>query len=130
MTTVYYHSPASIESADWSWIYRTSNDPKVQVGAILHLSDHREFYGSNRIDWAPNNLVDMRHVWLENRNIARGLVTHAEISAIKLALEAGVLNFAGSTLIVTLSPCENCRRLIEAVGIPEVYYAEVYTCGN
>ena len=51
--------------------------------------------------------------------------SHAEAGAIAFAARKGVI-LEGSTLYVTLSPCETCAKLIINAGIREVYYKEPY----
>jgi deoxycytidylate deaminase len=121
----YYYDPRLLESFDWSYVYRNCNDPVRKVGAILHLSSHEEFYGTNHILWDRKMQHD-EWFWKMNRDIARSLVTHAEAHAIFQAIDAGITNFAGSVLISTLEPCVRCRELIQSVGIPDVFFGEVY----
>lgn len=123
--TIYTHDPRITTQDYWPQILRHSNDPVVRVGALLILSDGREFSGANSIDWDAG-LASMEWVWKLNRDVGRGLVRHAETSAILKSIDLGVTNFLGATLIVSLSPCDNCRKLIEACGIGEVYFGEIY----
>lgn len=123
--TTYTHSPQCLDSVQWDPILATSNDPVRRVGALLILSDGREFTGANRIPWEWN-LAHLDWVWKMNRDVGRGLVQHAEVVAIRAAVEQGVTNFLGATLIVTLSPCSVCRKLIDACQIGEVVYGEEY----
>jgi dCMP deaminase len=50
-------------------------------------------------------------------------VTHAEANAIAFAARQGI-STEGSTLYVTVSPCEVCARLLIAAGIERVVYEE------
>lgn len=123
--TSYTHDPRISEADYWPQILRHSNDPLVRVGALLILLDGREFSGANSIDWDAG-LASMEWVWKLNRDVGRGLVRHAENSAILKAVDLGITNFLGATLIVSLEPCQSCRNLIEACKIPEVFYGERY----
>jgi dCMP deaminase len=51
--------------------------------------------------------------------------THAEANALAFAARQGI-STDGATLYVTISPCENCARLLIAAGIERVYYSEAY----
>lgn len=123
--TTYTHDPRLLESVPWEPILARSNDPIRRVGALLILSDGREFPGTNRIEWQAG-MAHMEWLWKMNRNVGRGLVRHAEVDSIFAAVDLGVTNFLGATLIVTLSPCQPCRNLIEACGIMDVFYGEEY----
>lgn len=51
--------------------------------------------------------------------------THAEANALAFAARQGI-STEGSTLYVTLAPCEVCARLLIAAGIVRVVFAESY----
>lgn len=51
--------------------------------------------------------------------------THAEANAIAFAARQGI-STDGAILLVGVSPCEGCARLIIAAGISEVYFREAY----
>jgi deoxycytidylate deaminase len=61
-----------------------------------------------------------------NREAVRILATHAEVNAVRAALADGVTDFSKSVLYVTLHPCGQCMRMIQAIGISHVYYNEDY----
>lgn len=123
--TVYIHDPRCLESVEWSTILSRSNDPVRRVGSLLILSDGREFPGANRIEWIAG-MAHTEWVWQLNRDVGRGLVRHAEVDSIFKAIDLGITNFLGATLITTLAPCVTCTKLIEACGIKECYYGEEY----
>lgn len=52
-------------------------------------------------------------------------VLHAELNAILKAAREGV-SIVGSTLYVTLSPCQQCAAMIAAAGITRVVWEELY----
>lgn len=51
--------------------------------------------------------------------------SHAESNAIAFAARSGI-SLEGSSMYVTLSPCETCAKLIINSGIREVYYRDSY----
>lgn len=52
-------------------------------------------------------------------------VVHAEVNALAFAARQGI-STDGATLYVTVSPCENCSKLLIAAGIRRVSYLEQY----
>ena len=50
---------------------------------------------------------------------------HAEANLITFCAKHGIAT-NGSTMYVTLSPCEKCAELIVQAGISNVYYLELY----
>ena len=51
--------------------------------------------------------------------------THAEANSIAFAARQGISTDNG-LLIVSVSPCVDCSRLLIAAGIREIYYRERY----
>lgn len=99
---------------------RKSNDPVRQVDAFLVVGE-TIYVGVNEI---PEITMD-NSVW-GNREAVRILATHAEVNAVRAALANGVKDFSKSVLYVSLHPCEQCMRMIQAMGIDQVYYNEDY----
>ena len=52
-------------------------------------------------------------------------VLHAEANAI-LKVAASTQSSKGATLYITLSPCQNCSKLIHQAGIIRVVYSKAY----
>ncbi|WP_299108498.1 dCMP deaminase family protein [uncultured Tenacibaculum sp.] len=52
-------------------------------------------------------------------------VLHAEANAI-LKVAASTQSCQGATLYITLSPCQQCSKLIHQAGIKRVVYADAY----
>lgn len=50
---------------------------------------------------------------------------HAEANAI-LKVAASTQSSKGATLYITLSPCQNCSKLIHQAGIIRVVYSKAY----
>lgn len=71
---------------------------------------------------------------LEFEDEAGNLVTkpttiHAELNCILKAAKEGV-SVEGSTLYVTLSPCEACAAMLIQAAVKEVVYLEDYRCSK
>ena len=99
---------------------KSSNDPVRQVDAYLVVGE-TIYVGINEI---PEITMD-NSIW-GNREAVRILATHAEVNAARAALAAGVTDFSQAILYVSLHPCEQCMRMIRALGISHVYYTEDY----
>ncbi len=97
-----------------------SNDPIRQVDAGL-VVDNNIYIGTNQIP----DITEDNAIW-GNREAVRILATHAEVNAVRAALASGITDFSKAVLYVTLHPCENCMRMIRALGITQVYYNEDY----
>jgi tRNA(Arg) A34 adenosine deaminase TadA len=97
-----------------------SNDPVRQVSAFV-LVNNAVYVGQNHIPF----LFDDNPVW-KNRAAARILVTHAEVDAIRCALDKGVTDFSSAILYTSLEPCSQCRELAQSLGISQIYYCNDY----
>jgi tRNA(Arg) A34 adenosine deaminase TadA len=97
-----------------------SNDPVRQVSAFV-LVDNAVYVGQNHIPF----LFDDNPVW-KNRRAARILVTHAEVDAIRCALDKGVTDFSNAILYTSLEPCSQCRELAQSLGIKQIYFHTKY----
>lgn len=102
------------------WRPKRSNDPIREVWANLVVGNNI-YSGINEI---PDITKD-NPIW-GNREAVRILATHAEVNAVRAALAAGVTDFSETILYVTLHPCDQCMRMIQAIGIGQVYYNEDY----
>jgi len=111
-----------------------SNDPIRKVAALLVFPD-TQYTGFNFIrdlnavrDGQPNPIS--KYIWTTNRALGRLLANHAEHTAILEAVLDGKEDFNESILYVSLAPCDHCRKIIEAAGIPTVVFVEYYvpTC--
>ncbi|MDR0955534.1 MAG: cytidine deaminase [Candidatus Nomurabacteria bacterium] len=56
---------------------------------------------------------------VDGKLVSRPEVVHAEVAAIEAARQNGV-NLAGSTLLLTTSPCINCARQIAELNIAQL----------
>lgn len=97
-----------------------SNDPVRQVVAAL-IVNNNIYMGVNEIP----EVTILNPVW-KNREAIRVIATHAEVNAVRAALQDGVTDFKNAVLFVTLHPCDSCMQMIRALGIETVYYNEDY----
>ena len=100
---------------------RRSKDPKTQVGSCIVRDNKILSIGYNGF---PNNCSDNEFPWVEIANDKLDMkdfyVVHSELNAI--------LNYkgdlSGSTIYVTLFPCNECAKAIIQSGIKKVIYKE------
>jgi len=95
-----------------------STCPRKAVGALIIRDGRAIAWGFNG---APPGVQHCDHGVNEPCETA----THAEANAIAFAAKQGV-STDNSILIVSVSPCVVCSRLLIAAGIREVYYREEY----
>lgn len=81
--------------------------------------------GNQTISWSNTNLEDgpMEIQKEDGTWTSPPTVSHAEERCIAEAAKRGV-SLKGSTMIVTLSPCMMCARLITNAGIKELHYID------
>lgn len=96
-------------------ISRLSRCKRAQVGAVIVQGRNLVSYGYNGTPAGFCNTC-------ERLGRTRPEVIHAELNAI---LKAGPL-CQGADLYVTLSPCQECCKLIRQAGIKKVYYLDIY----
>lgn len=94
-----------------------SLDPSTKVGAVI-VNGRVLSTGYNGF---PASLLDDPN-WYANRETKYPLVIHAEVNAILYCQDREALK--GATLYVTHSPCRECAKLVEAVGIRRVVTIE------
>lgn len=101
----------------WQYAKDHSDDPIRQVAAFLENRD-------GKVISRGANVFDGELDW-SDRPLVRKLVTHAEIEClINVSIDKYRLNEC--TLYVTLEPCNDCRKVIEVLGIKTVVYGEKY----
>ena len=61
----------------------------------------------------------------DDEGYTKWYVLHAEANAI-LKVAASAQSCAGATLYITLSPCQQCSKLIHQAGIKRVVYTDAY----
>jgi dCMP deaminase len=111
------HMQVAYEYANMSFATRK------KVGAMLVKGDSIIDYGWNGMPSGfPNDEIEML---VDGELVTNPLVMHAESNALMKALRAG-RSTIGADLIVTMSPCLECAKLIKQAGIARVFYREKY----
>jgi len=95
-----------------------STCPRKAVGALIIRDGRAISWGFNG---APPGIEHCDHGTDEPCERA----THAEANSIAFAAKQGI-STDHSIMLVSMSPCVACSRLIIAAGIQEVYYREEY----
>jgi dCMP deaminase len=101
---------------------KRSKDPKTQVGACIidPINKHILSIGYNGL---PRGMDDDSIKWEDSDNFLDSkhtYVVHAEANAI---LNSNT-NLEGSSMYVTMFPCNECAKLIVQSGIKELIYKE------
>ena len=103
---------------------RRSKGVRAKVGALLVTANGVLLPGYNGT--APGRSNDLERVDMETGElITKTEVIHAELNCIIKAAKEGI-SCKGSTVYVTLSPCEHCAALLVSCGVKSVFYGEVY----
>ena len=112
---------AYMKMADaWS---KFSYAKRMQVGAIIVKDQQIISDGFNGMPSGMDNCCE------GSDGLTKREVLHAEANAIlKCAKHRG--GCEGSTLYITLSPCQDCAKLIHQAGVKRVVYRDVYRHGN
>ena len=93
-----------------------SPDPRTKVGAVAVDSKNRI------ISVAYNGLpsgINMAHIDINEKNL---YMAHAEANCLMFVDDRSRLE--GATMYVTLSPCQECAKLIAQTGIKRVVYRD------
>lgn len=102
---------------------RRSKDPSTQVGSVIVKDNKIVSIGYNG---APNGFSDDEFPWGREGDYLETkypYVCHSELNAIS-NYDGPKSNLKGSTLYVTLFPCNECTKLIIQNGIKKVVYKE------
>jgi len=91
---------------------------RSKVGAVLVKDGNVISFGYNGTPAGMDN-------GCEENDVTKDEVIHAEMNAILKAAKSGNA-VDGSTLYLSLSPCQNCCKLIIQSGIKRVVYLEGY----
>ncbi len=91
---------------------------RSKVGAVLVKDGNVISFGYNGTPAGMDN-------GCEENNVTKDEVIHAEMNAILKAAKSGNA-VDGSTLYLSLSPCQNCCKLIIQSGIKRVVYLQDY----
>lgn len=107
-------------------VAKRSKDPSTQVGAVIVGSDHRVL--SLGYNGAPHGFSDEEFPWGKKDPDPRRnkylYVVHSERNAI-LNYRGSRRDLEGSTVYVTLFPCNECMKEIVQSGVSRVVYADL-----
>ena len=92
---------------------------RKQVGAIIVKDRMIISDGYNGTPTGFENFCE------DEEGYTKWYVLHAEANAI-LKVAASTQSSKGATLYITLSPCQNCSKLIHQAGIIRVVYSKSY----
>ena len=92
---------------------------RKQVGAIIVKDRMIISDGYNGTPTGFENFCE------DEEGYTKWYVLHAEANAI-LKVAASTQSCKGATLYITLSPCQNCSKLIHQAGIVRVVYSKAY----
>jgi dCMP deaminase len=111
-----YHTAYLRMASEWSTV---SCCLRKKVGAIIVKDGAIISDGFNGVPTGFDNKCE------DENNKTHWYVLHAEANAI-LKVSKSTQSTDGATLYVTMSPCENCAKLIIQSGITKVFYKEEY----
>lgn len=100
---------------------KRSKDPSTQVGAVI-VDKHKKIVGIG-YNGLPTGLDDDQYPWTRQGDFLTSkyaYVVHAELNAILNA----TTTLRGSSLYVSLFPCNECAKAIIQSGISEVVYED------
>lgn len=109
-------------------VAQKSKDPVTKVGSVIEKGGHILSLGYNGAprkfpdNEIPNNDSSNELPIIERKNT---FMVHSELNSI-LNCGGNLTELNGSTIYVTVSPCEECAKAIAQVGIKEVVYLEEY----
>ena len=103
-------------AAEWA---KLSHCKRKQVGALIVKNRMIISDGFNGVPSGFDNCCE------DENGETRWEVLHAEANAI-LKVASSTQSSVGATLYITLSPCQNCSKLIHQAGIQRVVYSEQY----
>lgn len=108
---------------------KNSEDPKTKVGACIVKNGNIIGYGCNRAPKGFGKYMNEHNCWNSEADVMHKkntYVLHAEVAAIMDVYKNGHDTF-GSTIYVTLFPCNECAKIIIEAGIKKVCYLELYS---
>ena len=101
---------------EWS---KLSHCKRKQVGSLIVKDKMIISDGYNGTPSGFENFCE------DEEGYTKWYVLHAEANAI-LKVASSTQSCTGSTLYITLSPCQSCSKLIHQAGITRVVYCEAY----
>lgn len=90
-----------------------------KVGAVLTRDNRIVSVGYNGTVGGSDNNCELN-------GITKPEVIHAEMNAIAFAAKSGITT-DGCEMVITLSPCFDCARIIIQSGVKTVHYRDTYT---
>ena len=115
-----YHKTYLKLAREWS---KLSHAKRMQVGAIMVKDGMIISDGYNGTPSGFDNSCE------DSNGNTKPEVLHAEANAILKCAKHGT-SCEGATLYITLSPCQDCAKLIHQAGIKTVIYKEKYRYGD
>lgn len=103
-------------AAEWA---RLSYCDRRQVGALIVKDKTIISDGYNGTPSGFENICE------DDNGFTKWYVLHAEANAI-LKVSRSTQSSEGATLYLTMSPCQNCAKLIHQAGITRVVFASKY----
>ncbi len=107
-------------AVEWS---NLSYAKRMKVGAIMVKGQQIISDGFNGMPSGMDNCCE------DDQFKTKSEVLHAEANAILKCARHGK-SCEGATLYITLSPCQDCAKLIYQAGVKRVVYLEEYRYGN
>lgn len=99
-----------------------SHAKRKKVGAVIVTENGGMYYGYNG---TPANFDNNCEDEINGELVTKSTVIHAEKNCLAKMLKEGV-SAKGSTVFVTMSPCETCALMMVAAGVSMVFYKEKY----
>jgi dCMP deaminase len=97
-----------------------SPDPKTKVGSVLVSLKNKRIIGSGYnglVSGVDETLID----WNDRETVTK-LIIHAEMNTVLYSHS----QFENSVLYTTLSPCQNCLKMLAASHIKKIIFKEKY----
>ena len=101
-----------------------SYSDKKKVGAVIAKDSRILATGYNGTVSGFDNTCET-YDFIEDKLVTSPYVIHAEQNALMFCAKNGIPT-DGTTMYITLSPCETCAKLIVQAGIKRVVFLEYY----
>jgi dCMP deaminase len=101
-------------------ISKRSPDPEYKVGAVVVSNNDNRLLGTG-YNGFPIGFDESKIDW-SDRDTARPYIIHAE----KNALDYTTDDLTTARMYLTLSPCDNCVKLIYNRGIKKIIFRDIY----
>lgn len=111
-----YDNKMMKSAQDWA---EHSYCKRKKVGAVLSFDGREIASGYNGTVSGLNNDCEGED------GLTKDLVLHAEQNLISYCAKQGI-SMKDTTMYITVSPCQNCAKLIAQSGVTKVLYGKVY----